>query len=241
MRRRYRRTRGRYGKRVAIRRGPTYLGRTNYFRLRTEQQPTTFAAWTTSGSVITYNTDALLNGVPTWSQVVSAVGDRFVAMFTYYRLRKVVYKVRPLFVRRPMNSAFDVPTTNPQVFADTPLMYRIVSSDREIGQYTSSSEWTAFRQDNVVIKSMYKSFNVSFKPKILNLAYEATADFGYQPKYAGWMPFADNAVPHYGIQFMPDITPVYNINPGAENAARVAQRWTITPIYYWEFKGYKPV
>lgn len=162
-------------------------------------------------------------------------------LYTYYRLKTVVFKVMPVFQAKPQNTSTDVGAVDPVCYIDTPLMYRTAHTSAELAEYATAVDFLKMRADNDVRTfSMFRAFTVKCKPAIEMEAYESLANTAYIAKYGQWLSTAsDDGTIYNGAHFCVDLSAVIGVDAGQSSADRYAQRWTIEPLLYWEFKDFK--
>lgn len=54
---------------------------------------------------------------------------------------------------------------------------------------------------NAKAHDITKSFNVFFRPKVLQMIYQSAIATSYQSVHSGWIPTTDAAVPHYCLKY----------------------------------------
>lgn len=166
--------------------------------------------------------------------------NTIVKCYTYYRLNKVVFTVRPTVGRHLMNSSLEIGTTV-SIYRNTPLMYRTFHTAAQGNEYGTSNDWDYFRRDNSVRQfDMFRTFTVACKPAIEMIGYESGGASAYVPKWGQWLNCAtDGSVPFYGAHFCTNLVNIFAEPTNSSNGDKWAQRWTIECVCYWEFKDYK--
>lgn len=210
---------------------------TNYFNYRYVPAPSTLIAYTAAGTVAAMG--PVSNFTFSYGTHMPALQlAAFTNLYSYYRLRKVVFRITPQYRRPTVGALTNFGTYNGSLLQSTPLLYRTAQTTAEFQETDNTTEDRVMYNDPQTKRlPCYSPSTVTLIPAVESQIYESALQGAYKSSFGDWLSTAqDQSVTYYAATFRADLRSIEGLSAPDDG---LAQRWTIQPILYWQFKDLK--